>query len=212
MSAVILVVADIFLRYINRLEHLAAAPGFAVNLPKMGFNPASISLLVYAVAAALILSVQGQQDFTTAAVPNPFQVGDYYPPRPEVEVCRPIRDYIDRNSARFMNELVTNTNNDIVFSTADSRIMSSRMQSRLNTLAALYLEQTGRRMTVERAWVPFPSGLQDDMSLHYEGEVCKYFCLRVWCIHVLNLGIYKAVHIKAILASVAIWVAHVFIL
>ena len=123
------------------------------------------------VAVVLLSSVRGQQDFSTAQVPDPFRVGDFYPPRPEVDVCRPIRDYIDRNSVRFTNELVTNTNPNIVFSTADSRIMSSRMQSRLNRLATLYQEATRRRMTVLRAWVPFPSGLSDDMSLHYEGKI-----------------------------------------
>ena len=123
-------------------------------------------------ASALVSVVQGQQDFTTAEVPNPFRVGDFYPPRPEVEVCRPIRDYIDRNSARFTNELVTNTNADITFSTSDSRIMSSRMQSRLNSLASLYRQQTGRRMTVLRAWSQFPDAqINDDKSLHYEGEL-----------------------------------------
>ena len=122
-------------------------------------------------ALASVTVVQGQQDFTTAQVPNPFRVGDFYPPRPEVEVCRPIRDYIDRNSARFNNELVTNTNPDITFSTSDSRIMSSRMQSRLNSLASLYGQQTGRRMTVRRAWTQFPNAeISDDKSLHYEGE------------------------------------------
>ena len=123
------------------------------------------------VAVVLLSSVRSQQDFSTAQVPDPFRVDDFYPPRPEVDVCRPIRDYIDRNSVRFTNELVTNTNPDIIFSTADSRIMSSRMQSRLNRLATLYQEATGRRMTVLRAWVPFPSGLSDDMSLHYEGKM-----------------------------------------
>ena len=123
------------------------------------------------VAVVLLSSVHGQQDFSTAQVPDPFQVGDFYPPRSEVDVCRPIRDYIDRNSARFTNELVTNTNPNIVFSTTDSRIMSSRMQSRLNRLATLYEEETGRRMTVLRAWVPFSSGLRNNMSLHYEGKM-----------------------------------------
>ena len=122
--------------------------------------------------ALMVLSVQGQQDFTTAEVPDPFRVGDFYPPRPEVEVCRPIRDYIDRNSIRFTNELVTNTNNDITFSTADSRIMSSRMQSRLNNLATLY--RPHGRMTVLRAWTQFPSSqINNDMSLHYEGKLTR---------------------------------------
>ena len=121
--------------------------------------------------ALQVLPTQGQQQFTTAQIPNPFRVGNFYPPRPEVEVCRPIRDYIDRNSARFTNELVTNTNADIMFSTSDSRIMSSRMQSRLNSLATLYRQQTGRRMTVLRAWTQFPNfQVNNDTSLHYEGK------------------------------------------
>ena len=134
----------------------------------------SVSKFVLA-AAILVIALQvlptlGQQDFTTAQIPNPFRVGDFYPPRPEVEVCRPIRDYIDRNSARFTNELVTNTNPDITFSTSDSRIMSSRMQSRLNSLASLYKQQTGRRMTVLRAWTQFPNSQVTNTSLHYEGK------------------------------------------
>ena len=137
------------------------------------------ALFAAATAVLLALSVQGQQDFTIAAVPNPFQVGDFYPPRPEVEVCRPIRDYIDRNSARFMNELVANNNNnDITFSTADSRIMSSRMQSRLNSLASMY--RPHGRMTVLRAWTQFPSSqINNVMSLHYEGTNIR---LHVQCI------------------------------
>ena len=136
-------------------------------------------LRLFFVAVVLTPFVQGQQDFTTAQVPNPFRVGDFYPPRSEVEVCRPIRDYIDRNSARFNNELVTNSNPDIIFNTANSRIMSSRMQSRLNNLASAYRRETGRQMTVLRAWLPFPSGLNNNVSLHYEGEGfahCIYVC------------------------------------
>ena len=134
------------------------------------------SVLLVAAVSLMALEqsvVQGQQDFSRAVVPDPFRVGDHYPPRPEVEVCRPIRDYIDRNSARFMNELVTNTNGDIVFSTTDSRIMSSRMQSRLNSLATLYYQWKGKRsrITVLRAWTQFPDPqVNDEMSLHYEGN------------------------------------------
>ena len=133
--------------------------------------------------ALQVLPTQGQQDFTTAQIPNPFRVGVFYPPRSEVEVCRPIRDYIDRNSARFTNELVTNTNADITFSTSDSRIMSSRMQSRLNSLATLYKQETGRRMTVLRAWTQFPNAqISDSTSLHYEGECLQNYT----AIHVMQ--------------------------
>ena len=113
-----------------------------------------------------------QQDFSVAQVPNPFRVDDMYPPRSEIDVCRPIQDYIDRSSARYDSQLVTNTNADIIFDTDDSRIMSSRLQSRLNTLAASYKREFGRKMTVLKAWTPFPDPdlAGDDLSLHYEGE------------------------------------------
>ena len=140
--------------------------------------------------AIQVSPVQGQQDFTTAQIPNPFRVGNFYPPRPEVEVCRPIRDYIDRNSARFTNELVTNTNADITFSTADSRIMSSRMQSRLNSLATLYRQQANRRMTVLRAWTQFPnSQVNDDTSLHYEGERVATYTMQSYCMMNTHMSI-----------------------
>ena len=133
------------------------------------------SLLLVAVTIVVMLSfgAQGQQDLTAAQVPNPFRVGDFYPPQSEVEVCRPIRDYIDRNSARFTNELVTNSNPDIIFNTANSRIMSSRMQSRLNSLASAYRTDTGKRMTVLRAWTQFPNSQLNTMSLHYEGKFTR---------------------------------------
>ena len=128
-------------------------------------------LLVATASLLAVVPTQGQQDFTRAQIPNPFRVRDFYPPRAEVVVCRSITDHIDRNSIRFTNELVTNTNRDITFSTSDSRIMSSRMQSRLNSLATLYRQQTRRRMTVLRAWRQFPDPqISSRTSLHYEGE------------------------------------------
>ena len=156
----------------------------SIKIHSMNQKLANLLQLLF-VALAVVSVVQGQQDFTRAQVPDPFEVGDFYPPRPEVEVCRPIRDYIDRNSARFTNELVTNTNADIVFSTSDSRIMSSRMQSRLNSLASLYRQETGRRMTVLRAWTQFPdTQISDSKSLHYEGEIRSIATVRI--VHVCN--------------------------
>ena len=87
-------------------------------------------------------------------------------------MCRPIVDHIDRNSARFRAELVTNTNSKISFATADSNIMSSRMQSRLDRLADLY---TSGRMTIRKAWSQYPdSQLAGVNSLHFEGKKCIY--------------------------------------
>ena len=127
---------------------------------------------------ALLQWGRAQQDFTVEPVPNPFTLGDRYPDREEEEVCRTVRDYIVRNSVRFTTELVTNVNSQIDFGTSDARIMTSRMQTRVNRLATLY----GQRFTVLKAWTEFPdSDLTNERSLHYEGEcadllICKYMC------------------------------------
>lgn len=125
-----------------------------------------------------IYAASSQQDFTSGQVPV-FGVGVFYPGRSsnalqaEVETCRAITDRISRNSARFNTELVTNTNNGINFATADSRLMSSRMQSRLDDLARVYAGRfSGRKMTVLKAWTPYPDPQlgSEQESLHYEGS------------------------------------------
>ena len=166
------------------------SPNFENN-SNMNQEIASFVQLLFA-AFALVPVARGQQDFSTTEVPDPFRVGDFYPPRPEVEVCRPIRDHIDRDSVRFTNKLVTNTNRDITFSSSYSRIMSSRMQSRLNSLATLYWQQTRRRMTVLRAWGQFRDPqITNNMSLHYEGESVEGVhitstILHVFCVHQIS--------------------------
>ena len=43
------------------------------------------SVLLVAAVSLMALEqseVQGQQDFSTAMVPDPFRVGDHYPPQP----------------------------------------------------------------------------------------------------------------------------------
>ena len=140
-------------------------------------SPSSL-LIALLVALALFQLASTQQDFTTLQVPD-FAEGVFYPGQSniaaiaEVQTCRSITDRIDRNTARFNNELVTNTNNMILFSDADSRIMSSRMQSRLDTLAEVYWNQFGRRMTILKAWTPFPDPdlTSEPVSLHYEGMI-----------------------------------------
>ena len=122
----------------------------------------------------LQLSV-GQQDYAQAQVPT-FRVGVFYPTRSnqnadqtEVTVCRAIVDHIDRGTPRFRSELVSNTNSRINFQTADSRFMSSRMQSRLDALEVLY-RSTNQRITVLKAWTPLSDAeITSNTSLHYEG-------------------------------------------
>ena len=132
--------------------------------------------LVYAVCSMTVLQLSSCQQFTQRRIPSTFRVGTYFPTRSglnalqtEEAVCRPIVDQIDRNSARFRTELVTNTNRKISFATADSRIMSSRMQSRLDRLADLY---TSGRMTIRKAWSQYPDSELRGIhtSLHFEGK------------------------------------------
>ena len=126
---------------------------------------------------AILHVLKCQQDFSQAQIPT-FRVGTFFPTRSslnaeqtEQAVCRAIVDHIDRDSARFRSELVSNTNRRINFQTADSRLMSSRMQSRLDTLQGSYRSATRNRMTILKAWSPFPdSELTSDTSLHYEGK------------------------------------------
>jgi hypothetical protein len=134
----------------------------------MIFSAASAALQL----VLLISAAYGQQDFSSLQIPT-FRLNVFYPRRfndplmAERETCRPITDYIDRNSARFNAELVTYTANNINFASSQSRIMSSRMQSRLSNLAGRY----NRRMTVLKAWTPFPDPelANEPESLHYEG-------------------------------------------
>lgn len=152
-----------------------------MNCPSLVLASLCLLLLVVVPAA------DAQQDFTTAQVPT-FSRGVFYPARfpvaleAEVATCRAITDRIDRDSARFNSELVTNTNNGIHFSTADSRLMSSRMQSRLDDLAEAYFADSGRRVTVVKAWTPFPDRdlSAEDESLHYEGT-CDCIAKQFWC-------------------------------
>ena len=118
-------------------------------------------------------NAQDEFDFTIGQIPDPFVVGDSYPMRPEEEVCRPIRDYIRRGSARFNSELLTYTTSRINFADADSQRMTSRMQTRLERLVQLYRAEyrRNRRFTVLKAYAEFPDpDIGDARSLHYEGK------------------------------------------
>ena len=126
--------------------------------------------VVFAAALAVLPATLAQSnfDYSQQQIPNPFQLGNRYPNREETDVCRPIYDHIDRDSARFTNELVFNTNQNIEFSTTDARRMTSRMQTRLDRLRQLYT----RDFTVLKAWTQYPdSDVQDSGSLHFEGII-----------------------------------------
>ena len=104
-------------------------------------------------------------------VPVEFSLGQSYPSRNETSECRPIRLRIIRNSHQFRTRLVTNNNPYITFSDSDSRVMTSRLQTRLNDLAGSYFEEYSARITVLKAWIEYSDddGIDDPYSLHYEG-------------------------------------------
>lgn len=104
-------------------------------------------------------------------VPSVFQVGTRYPDRNETEECRPIRLRVIRNSRLYRSQLVTNTNPQITFHSADARVMTTRVQARLNALAASYYRHYQARITVLRSWSEFSvnDSIGDSNSLHYEG-------------------------------------------
>ena len=61
--------------------------------------------------------------------------------------------------------------------------MTSRLQSRLNTLASEFYFWYERRFTVLQAWVEYSDedGVNDPQSLHYEGKLSLCQCvLFVW--------------------------------
>lgn len=107
-------------------------------------------------------------------VPSVFHVGSRYPDRNETEECRPIRLRVVRNSRLYRTQLVTNTNPQLHFETADARVMTRRVQARLNALAASYYRRYAARITVQRAWSEFSisnDSIGDPNSLHYEGNM-----------------------------------------
>ena len=114
-----------------------------------------------------VVIAQSNFDYSQQPIPIPFLQGNSYPNRPETDVCRPIFNHVLRNSARFTNELVFNTNPHIKFATTDSRRMTSRMQTRLDRLREIY----SGGFTVLKTWTQYPdSEVPDPSSLHYEGE------------------------------------------
>ena len=148
----------------------------------------SIILVIVATIVVPATVAQSNFDYSQEPIPTPFLLDDSYPNRPETDVCRPIFDHILRDSARFTNELVLNTNPQITFATSDSRRMTSRMQTRLDRLRQSYNGQ----FTVLKTWTQYPdSEVPDNTSLHYEGEGGKgYLRMHVCvCVHFLNMSL-----------------------
>ena len=114
--------------------------------------------------------VQPQQEFQQDPVPDPFLLGDRYPNRDEFDECRPIQLQLKRTSSKFSATIAQNTNPDINFATTDASLMTSRLKSRLDILAALYKEQFGGNLNVLLTYAESdnPQVTTND-SLHFEG-------------------------------------------
>lgn len=142
-------------------------------LPWLSLSIVTIGVLFCAFGCT---HVQAQGDstyqYTRGPVPMVFQMNESYPARNETDECRPIRLRIQRNS-RLFRRLVVNTNSArINFTHPDTRIMTSRLQTRLNALAELYYQQYRVKITVTKSWTEYGDGDVDDpQSLHYEGQI-----------------------------------------
>lgn len=131
--------------------------------------------VVLALAYLIPLSSSQTSDvfsYSRGPIPSVFHVGTRYPDRNETEECRPIRLRVARNSRLYRTQLVTNTNPQIIFQTADARVMTARIQARLNALAASYYRHYSAKITVLRSWSEYSAndGIGDPNSLHYEGQ------------------------------------------
>lgn len=113
--------------------------------------------------------------YSKGPVPDQFRLLDRYPDRSEESQCRPIRLRIERNSRRYLRDLVFNANPDIIFANSDAHLMTSRLQSRLNELSDLYRREYGLSLRVVKAWTEEADlEVTDPLSLHYEGKRCLH--------------------------------------
>lgn len=132
---------------------------------------ARIGYLVLASLSLIHVACTTPFEFTNGPVPNPFQLNQHYPDRAEAVECRPIRLRIERHSRRYRTDLVTNEHTGMNFSHSDARIMSSRLQRRLNELADLFFANYHVWITVTKAWTEYgDADVNDPNSLHFEGR------------------------------------------
>ena len=128
--------------------------------------------LVWLALPTLVCYVLSQSDdfiYSSGPVPKVFRVEQHYPSRSEEEECRPLRLRIERGSTGYYKGLVFNQNQDVVFASEDSKLMTSRMFVRLNSLAEQWAPNT---LTVLKAWSEYedPDLMEEPFSLHYEGQ------------------------------------------
>jgi Hedgehog amino-terminal signalling domain len=101
-----------------------------------------------------------------------LSVGEKVPANMETAICGPIKKKIKRTDPEF-KQLVSNNNSDIISKDEEGngadRMMSVRMQEKLNALAAsVKSEWSDSRLRVTEAWDE--NGEHTGNSLHYEGR------------------------------------------
>ena len=133
------------------------------------------SLMILLIFCFIILCTATDDDddddfeYSKGPVPNHFYRGQRYPDRDENIECQPIKLRVARGSRRY-KELVTYSGNNIHFIDSNSRIMTSRMHSRLNNLAIRYYQLYAVKILVLKTWAEYPDHSISNTSLHYEGK------------------------------------------
>ncbi len=133
-------------------------------------NSVGAFLLFNSLNFVMVLS-NDSENFTFLTDPPPwvFRLGQSYPNREETVQCRPVRLRITRNSRLYITDLVSNDNPNILFQSADARLMTTRMQSKLNSLADTFTSEYNTKLRVLQAWSEYSNNDSDPQSLHYEG-------------------------------------------
>ena len=120
---------------------------------------------IIALYSVLLISVS----VVCSADPNELSLNERFPDKDETEVCGRIRDVIERDSGRFRQTLIRNSNDQVDYIDDDARLMTSRAKSRLDALASLVNnEWFNDKVRVIRAWTDQVVA-SDPGSLHYEG-------------------------------------------
>ena len=109
-----------------------------------------------------------------SADPTKLSLNQRFPDKNETEVCGRIRDVIKRDSERFRQILIRNTNERVEYINDDARRMTSRTKSKLDVLASLVRnEWQNDKVRVIRAWTDQVVA-SDPASLHYEGMLSQF--------------------------------------
>ena len=133
------------------------------------------TFLLLAVLLCEFILTYSQTSYNREPVPDTFTRGTRYPNRDEDDECRPIKLRVRRNSFRFHETIIQNSNTQIRYETADARLMTSRMKSRIDILASWYHSNYGTQLRILLSYTDGNDPGTGDSSvrnnsLHYEGK------------------------------------------